>query len=72
MSTGCEARKPPVSSEGDPFETVFGRMKMTAITSRTLVTVKNSACTTVAAVTPATDDPGMLLRKIPIIVAVPA
>ena len=34
--------------------------------------MKNSDWTTVAEVTPATDDPGMLVRKMPIIAAVPA
>jgi hypothetical protein len=38
---------------------------------RTLSPVK-SDCTTVAATTPGTVEPGMLARKIPIITAVPA
>ena len=65
-------RKPPVSSEGEPFETVCGRKIPTQITISTLATVKKSDWTTVAEVTPATDDPGMLVRKRPIIAAVPA
>jgi hypothetical protein len=55
-----------------PFDTVRGRKTATAITIRTLTAVKNSDCTTVADATPATDDPGMLVRKMPIIAAVPA
>ena len=41
-------------------------------TITTLTAVKNSDCTIVADVTPATEEPGMLVRKMPIIVAVPA
>ena len=42
------------------------------MTITTLTAVKKSDCTTVADVTPATEEPGMLVRKMPIIVAVPA
>jgi hypothetical protein len=56
----------------EPFETVCGRKIPTQITISTLTAVKNSDWTTVAEVTPATDDPGMLVRKRPIIAAVPA
>ena len=70
--TGCEARKPPVSSEGEPFDTVRGRKIATPITISALTAAKNTAWTTVADVTPATDEPRMLFRKIPIIAAVPA
>ena len=37
-----------------------------------LTAVKKSDWTTAADVTPATDEPGTLVRKMPIIVAVPA
>ena len=67
-----DARKPPVSSDGEPFDTVCGRKIATPITITTLTAVKNSDWTTVADVTPATDEPGMLVRKMPIIAAVPA
>ena len=70
--TGCEAKKPPVSFEGEPFDTVRGRKIAAPITIRTLTPVKNSDWTTVADATPATDEPGMLVRKMPIIAAVPA
>jgi len=70
--SGCDAKKPPVSSEGEPFETVCGRKMATQITITTLTAVKNSDWTTVAEVTPTTDEPGMLVRKSPIIAAVPA
>lgn len=69
---GCDATKPPVSSDGEPFETVRGRKIAAPITISTLTAVKNSDWTTVAEATPATDEPGMLVRKMPIIVAVPA
>jgi hypothetical protein len=72
MRKGCDAKRPPVSSDGDPFETVRGRKMATQITITTLTTVKKSDWTTVADVTPATDEPGMLLRKRPTIAAVPA
>jgi hypothetical protein len=51
---------------------VWGRKIATQITITTLTAVKNSDCTTVAEVTPARDEPGMLDRKSPIIAAVPA
>jgi hypothetical protein len=38
----------------------------------TPTTVKKSDWTTLADVTPATDEPGMLVRKIPIMAVVPA
>src|SRR4051794_1443741 len=72
IKIGCEAKKPPVSFEGDPFETVWGLKIATPITNSTLTTVKNPAWTTVAVAIPATDEPGMLVRKMPIITAVPA
>jgi hypothetical protein len=72
MSTGCEAKKPPVSLDGEPLDTVCGRKIATAITIRTLATVKNSDWTAVAAATPATVAPLMVVRKMPIIAAVPA
>jgi hypothetical protein len=62
----------PLSSAGVPFETVLGLKIAAAITITTLAAVKKSAWTTVAEVTPATDEPLMLVRKIPIIAAVPA
>jgi hypothetical protein len=71
-SAGWEAKKPPVSSEGVPFDTVRGRKITTPISISTLTAVKNSDWTTVAEVTPATEDPRTLLRKMPIITAVPA
>jgi hypothetical protein len=52
--------------------TVRGREIETPITIRTLTPVKNSDWTTVADVMPATDEPGMLVRQMPIIAAVPA
>ena len=42
------------------------------ITISTLTAVKKSAWTTTAEATPATEEPGMLARKMPIIAAVPA
>ena len=36
---GWEAKKPPVSFEGEPFDTVRGRRIATAITISTLTTV---------------------------------
>src|SRR4051812_46041542 len=72
MRSGWEAKNPPTSSEGEPFDTVPGRKIATPITISTLRAVKNSAWTTVADATPATDEPGMLFRKMPIIAAVPA
>jgi hypothetical protein len=72
INSGCAAKKSPLSSDGDPFETVCGRKIATQMTITTLTAVKNSDCTTAAEVTPATDEPGMLDRKSPIIAAVPA
>src|SRR6185312_6337894 len=72
MSTRWEAKKPPVSSEGLPFETLRGRKIPRQITITRLAAVKKSDWTTVADVTPATEDPRMLFRKMPIIAAVPA
>src|SRR6266540_5953535 len=69
---GWAVKKPPVSFDGEPFDTVRGRKTATPITISTLTTVKNRAWTTVAEANPATDEPGMLARKMPIIVAVPA
>src|SRR2546426_1024626 len=69
---GCDAKKPPVSFDGVPFDTDRGRTMASAMTISTLTAVKNSDWTTVADATPATVDPGMLVRKIPIIAAVPA
>src|SRR6266508_6317019 len=69
---GWAAKKPPVSFDGEPCDTVRGRKTATPITISTLTTVKNRAWTTVAEANPATDEPGMLARKMPIIVAVPA
>ena len=71
-STGCAVKKLPDSSAGVPFETVCGRKMPTPSTSSALAAMKKSDCTTVADVTPATDAPGMLVRKMPIIAAVPA
>jgi hypothetical protein len=71
VRNGCSATKPPVSSDGLPFETVRGRKIATAITMSTLTPVK-SDWTTVGDVTPATDEPGMLVRKMPIMAAVPS
>ncbi len=71
-STGCAEKKLPDSSEGEPFETVCGRETATPITISTLRTRKKAAWTKAAVVTPATEAPGMLVRKMPIIAAVPA
>ena len=62
----------PDSSEGEPFETVCGRETATPISISTLRTRKKAAWTKAAVVTPATEAPGMLVRKMPIIAAVPA
>jgi len=51
---------------------VRGRKIRARITITTLTPVKKSDWTTVADVTPATDDPRMLVRKMPIMAAVPA
>jgi hypothetical protein len=72
IRTGYDARKPPVSSEGEPFETTRGRSTATPMSISTLTAVKKSAWAAVAAATPATDDPGMLVRKMPIMATVPA
>jgi hypothetical protein len=56
---------------GDPFETVGGRRIAAAITISTLTAVKNRDWTTTAEASPATEDPAMLARKMPIIAAVP-
>ena len=53
------------------METVRGRKIATAITIRTLTAVKKRDWTTTAEVRPATEEPGMLARKMPIIAAVP-
>jgi hypothetical protein len=71
MITGCDEKKWPISSEGEPFETVCGRSSAATITITMLITVKKSAWTTKAEPMPATDDPAMLVRKMPIIAAVP-
>lgn len=71
-STRWWSAKLPVSFAGVPFETVLGLKIAAAITITTLAAVKKSAWTTVAEVTPATDEPLILVRKIPIIAAVPA
>jgi hypothetical protein len=42
INSGCAAKRPPVSSDGDPFETVRGRKIATQITITTLTAVKNS------------------------------
>ena len=55
-----------------PFETVCGRETATPSTISALRTMKKADWTTVAEVTPATEAPGMLVRKMPIIAAVPA
>jgi hypothetical protein len=39
---GCEAKKPVDSFEGEPFDTLPGRRKVTPITSRTLTATKNT------------------------------
>src|SRR5262245_52293495 len=39
IRTGCDATKPPASSDGEPFDTVRGRKTATAITIRTLTAV---------------------------------
>src|SRR5882724_1149922 len=70
--SGCDAKKPPVSFEGEPFDTLRGRTIASTMSISTLTAVKNSDWTTVAEATPATVEPGMLVRKMPIIVAVPA
>src|SRR4051794_28993661 len=70
--TGWAAKKPPVSFDGEPFDTVRGRKIATPITISTLTAVKKTDWTTVAEASPATDEPGILARKMPIIVAVPA
>jgi hypothetical protein len=70
IRTGCDAKKPPVSSAGE--QTTLGRSTATPISIITLTAVKKSAWAAVAAARPATDDPGMLVRKMPIMATVPA
>jgi len=65
-------KKPPISFDGDPSDTVRGRKIATITIVVTLTAAKKSDSTTVADVTPATDAPGMLARKMPIIATVPA
>lgn len=65
-------KKPPISFDGDPSDTVRGRKIATITIVATLTAAKKSDSTTVADVTPATDAPGMLARKMPIIATVPA
>jgi hypothetical protein len=55
-----------------PFDTLRGRTIPSKMSISTLKAVKNSDWTTVAEATPATVEPGMLVRKMPIIAAVPA
>src|SRR5215204_481059 len=62
VTNGCVVKNHPVSSEGEPFDTVRGRKMATPTTMRTLIAVKKAAWTTVATVIPATDEPRMLLR----------
>jgi hypothetical protein len=72
MRRGWAAKKSPISFDGDPLDTVRGRKIATTRIVITLTAAKKSDSTTVADVTPATDAPGMLVRKMPIIATVPA
>jgi hypothetical protein len=69
---GGKRRSRRFRPRASPFDTVRGRKITTPISISTLTAVKNSDWTTVAEVTPATEDPRTLLRKMPIITAVPA
>ena len=62
----------PDSSAGEPFETVCGLETATPISITTLNARKKLAWTKAAVVTPATEAPRTLVRKIPSIAAVPA
>src|SRR4026209_2860901 len=72
MRTGWAAKKSPISFDGDPVDTVRRRKSATTTIVSTLTAAKKTDSTTVADVTPATDAPGMLVRKMPIIATVPA
>src|SRR4029079_10807718 len=68
---GWDARKPPVSFEGDPLDTVRGMKTAVMMTINTLATRKKADSTIVARANPETVDPGTVERRIPIIAAVP-